>query len=522
VLDATGPGVTVGPSILGLVTSGNFNDPLTIYREYIQNAVDELSRQNGFEGKVDIVIDPRQKKVSISDNGPGLTHQECLEDLVPISKSKKCLGRDRGFRGVGRLSGLAFAESVSFLTRASALDPVTRVVWLRTGLADQIDSIQAPEQGFQNCVRVETLDDSDYPDHFFRVDIGGVSRHSAGMLLNREAVRGYIAEVCPVPLAPNFPFAENICAMFPPQLSPYSLRITLDGKEQPIQREYGSEIALGGNKVGHFSEYEEIRVPSIDGKQDAAGGWIAHWSSLGAIPKANRIRGIRARLGNIQVGDERVFDHLFEEERFNRWCVGEMHILDQRIIPNGRRDYFELNPHLRNLENHLSPIFRQITARCRSASSNRNKEKKLMSIIADIEAMYELAASGCLAANDAESFIKRALEQLIRACREIDRAAIEAELDGRLGAVEIRLRNFHPNGNPFPLTGISTSEVDTYRKVFGAVARRAPSPRSAREIIDAVLKESEGLHITSLDSRAIGDGRPGQEGNWVRGSIPIL
>ena len=38
-------------------------------------------------------------------------------------------------------------------------------------------------------------------------------------------------------------------------------------------------------------------------------------------------------MGNIRVGDERVFDHLFEEERFNRWCVGEVHILDSRIIP---------------------------------------------------------------------------------------------------------------------------------------------------------------------------------------------
>ena len=491
VLDATGPGVTVGPSILALVTSGMSNDPLTIYREYIQNAIDALSRQNGVEGKVEIVIDPRKKKVSICDNGPGLTYQECLEDLVPISKSKKCLGRDRGFRGIGRLSSLAFAESVTFLTRASALDPVTRVVWSRTGLVDQTDSIAAPEQGFQNWVSVDTLDDFDYPEHFFRVEIDGVNRHSAGVLLNREAVRGYIAEVCPVPLAPSFPFAKNIHAIFPPQLLPYSLRITLDGQEQPIQRQYGSEIALAGNKVDHFCEFEQVRVPSVDGKQVAAVGWIAHSSYLGAIPKANRIRGIRARLGNIQVGDERVFNQLFEEERFNLWCVGEVHILDQRIIPNGRRDYFEQNPHLRNLENHLSPIFRQITARCRAASSNRNKEIKLMSTIADIEAMYELAASGCLAANDAETFVEQALEKLIRACQEIDRAGIEADPEDRLSALEKRLRNFHPNDTPFPLAGISPSEVDSYRKVFWAVARRVPSPRSAREIIDAVLSGSE-------------------------------
>ena len=489
-LDATGPSVTVGPSIVGLVTSGIYDDPLAIYREYIQNAVDELSRQNGVAGKIGISIDPRQKRVSISDNGPGLTYQDCLEELVPISQSKKCLGRDRGFRGIGRLSGLAFAESVTFLTRASARDPVTRVVWSRTKLGNPSNSVQATEPGFQDWVSVEVLDDFDYPEHFFRVEIDGISRHAAGLLLNREAVRGYISEVCPVPLAPDFPFTAKIQNIFPTLHSPYSLQITLDGEEQPVQRQYGPAITLSGNKVDHFHEFEEFRVPSIDGRMDAAVGWIAHSSYLGAVPKAARIRGIRARIGNIQVGDERVFDHLFEEERFNRWCVGEVHILDSRIIPNGRRYYFEQDPHLRNLENHLAPVFGQITARCRAASSNRNKGKKLMSTIVDTEAMYELAASGCLAANDAEAFVEQALEQVMKAYQDLGPAGIGTESNDRLNAVETKLRNFHANGVPFPLTGISPSEVDTYQKVFGAVAKRVLSPSSAREIIDAVLKGS--------------------------------
>ena len=62
---------------------------------------------------------------------------------------------------------------------------------------------------------VEVLDEPDYPEHFFRVEIDGVSRHAAGVLLNREAVRGYISEVCPVPLSPDFPFFKEIHAIFP-------------------------------------------------------------------------------------------------------------------------------------------------------------------------------------------------------------------------------------------------------------------------------------------------------------------
>ena len=491
-LGATGPSVTVGPSILGLVTSGIYDDPLAIYREYIQNAVDELSRAEGVEGNVEITIDPRQKRVSICDNGPGLTYQECLEDLVPISQSKKCLGRDRGFRGIGRLSGLAYAESVTFLTRTDGRDPVTRVVWSKAGLADRTESLQATEQGFEDWVSVEILDDSEYPENFFRVELDGVSRHSAGVLLNREAVRGYISEVCPVPVAPDFPFFTKVRAIFTPQQLPYSLRITLDGDEQPVQRQYGSLIRLAGKKEDHFQEFEEVRVPSIDGDGDAAVGWIAHSSYLGAIPKGNRIRGIRARLGNLQVGDDRVFDHLFEEERFNQWCVGEVHIMDSRILPNGRRDYFERNPHLRNLENHLSPIFRQVTARCRAASANRNKEKRLVSTVVSIETMHELAASGCLAPDDAQALVEQALQDLTKVHQELGPPENGNGPKDRLGDIETKLRNFHPNGSPFPLKGSSPSEVHLLQRVFGAITKSAPSPLSARDTINAVLRESEG------------------------------
>ena len=486
-LDTAGPEVTVGPSILGLVTSGIYDDPLAIYREYIQNAVDELSRMDGVDGKVEITIDTRQKRVSICDNGPGLTYQECLEDLVPIAQSKKCLGRDRGFRGIGRLSGLAFAESVTFLTRACARDSVTRVVWSKTGLAERSSPLQDTGQDYQDWVSVETLDDGDYPENFFRVELDGVSRHSAGVLLNREAVQGYISEVCPVPLAPVFPFWKETQELFPPQQSPYSLRVTLDGEEKPIHRQHTSTIALSGNKEDHFQEFEEVHVPSIDAKGDAAVGWIAHSSYLGAIPKGNRIRGIRVRLGNIQVGDERVFDHLFEEERFNRWCVGELHILDPRILPNGRRDYFERNPHLRNLENHLAPILSQITARCRAASSARNKEKRLLSDIFDIETMYELSASGYLFPQDGKELVTRALVQVAKIREEIGRAQVWKVHVQKLDLVERKLSNLRVEDREFPVQGLSALEVTAYRKAFRAVAVATPSSLSAMRVIGAVF-----------------------------------
>lgn len=486
-LDASGGGVTIGPSILGLVTSGLYDNPLAVYREYIQNSVDELSRQVGFDGKIKITIDPRQERVSICDNGPGLTYGECLEELVPIAHSKKCLGQDRGFRGIGRLSGLAFAESVTFLTRTGAGDPVTRVIWSKPRLADRTSSIRETEPDFQNWVTVETLDDCDYPERFFRVDLDGISRHSAGVLLNREVVRDYISEVCPVPFPLDFPFLKNVQGIFQPHQAPYSMEITLDGEDEPVRRQYGSAVALGRNKEDYFHEFDEVRVPSIDSEEDAAVGWVAHSSYLGAIPKGSRIRGIRARVGNIQVGGERVFDHLFEEERFNRWCVGELHIVDSRIVPNGRRDYFERNPHLRNLENHLAPIFDHIGVRCRAASSKRNREKNVLSSIREVGAMYSLASSGYLSVKGGVDVVNRALTQATKLREGIRSTNTEKGHVQDLDLVERKLSELRVEDGRFPIQSLSALEVAAYQRVFDAVALTSPSPLLVMNIIEAVF-----------------------------------
>ena len=112
-----------------------------------------------------------------------------------------------------------------------------------------------------------------------------------------------------------------------------------------------------------------------------------------------------------------------------------------------------------------------------------------MSTIANVEAMHELAASGCLAADDAQALVEHALEQLDRA---IGLVGIETEPGERVNALQTRLRSFHTNGTPFPTAEIDPSEVEAYRKVFWAVTMSAPSPQSAKEIIDAILKRLEG------------------------------
>jgi molecular chaperone HtpG len=62
---------------------------------------------------------------------------------------------------------------------------------------------------------------------------------------------------------------------------------------------------------------------------------------------------------------------LFPESRFNAWSVGELHVVDPCVIPNGRRDHFEQSVHFHNLLTHLAPVAREITRKCRTSSIQR-------------------------------------------------------------------------------------------------------------------------------------------------------
>ena len=108
----------VGAEILNLITTGMYHTPLAIYREYIQNAADAIEASPWPDkGQVAISIDTGKRNVRVRDNGPGLTHDQAKRDLIPIARSRKRRGVDRGFRGIGRLAGLAFADKVTFRTR---------------------------------------------------------------------------------------------------------------------------------------------------------------------------------------------------------------------------------------------------------------------------------------------------------------------------------------------------------------------------------------------------------------------
>lgn len=479
----------LGDQVLEILTSAMYGSPLSVYREYIQNSADALAGGNGLsQGSIEVSVDARRQSIQIKDNGPGLSEEMAVRALVPIGTSQKRRGIDRGFRGIGRLSGLAFARSVTFLTRMNDSQSVTRVKWNGPELRASIGKTGHTAQSVRECVEVTREAGEGFPGHFFWVNVDDVHRHVAGALLNREVIRSYIAEVCPVPIAASFPFLAHIEQLFADREQPLALTVSLAGDPQPILRPLGKELRLSKQRVDRYRDFEEVRVLSLDRSGVAAVGWIAHSSYMGVLPKSLGIRGMRVRVGNIQIGGEDVFGHLFDQDRFNRWCVGEIHITDARIVPNGRRDYFEANPHLRNLENQLAVLFRSIVARCRSASRMRNRLRRFEVEVDDMERWYQLVSSGWLARDDTVELARKIEKRARQIAEKADTAERRnKQVAARLRSVIDALRDFE-GPTQHPLVSMTTIERRAYHHVFRSIVNATDSPRVALRTIRAVAE----------------------------------
>jgi molecular chaperone HtpG len=377
--------ITIGKDVLELLSSAMYVDPLTIYREYVQNAADAIDDARSWgviaedaAGTVQIIIDQSDRSIRIRDNGSGITSAKAASTLLSIGGSGKRGTGARGFRGVGRLAGLAYCRQLTFRTRARGDDRVTEVIWdcqkLKSTLRDVTQSDDLPGV-MQRIVSIADVDGAGFPDHFFEVELSQVVRLRKDVLLNPLLVEFYLAQVAPVPFAEDFRHAAAINDHLRDHVRLADLEITIGPNSQPIRRPHRDVFHVSDTVKDNVGELELLRFEGDDGV--FAVGWIVHHSYLGHITIKSQIGGLRLRAGNVQVGDHNLAEEAFPEARFNNWAIGEIHVVERRILPNARRDHFEQNVPFANLIAELLPVGRSLAKRCRAASVERHRKREI-------------------------------------------------------------------------------------------------------------------------------------------------
>jgi len=237
---------------------------------------------------------------------------------------------------------------------------------------------------------------------------------------------------------------------------------------------------------------EIVEIPGIDG--GIAGiAWVLHHDYEGAVPTSALIKGLRLRSGNIQVGDHTLLEELFPEPRFNAWSVGEVHVLDKRIIPNGRRDHFEQNPHLHNLVNHLTPTARGIASRCRTSSVRRKWLREFELHRQGVVQKLEMIAQGGVGATKRKNLALAAEQALLQmekiAAKDLLSEDKPDELRARVRKLRVKLgRDMQDKAtSDSPLARLPPKKRAMYEHFFELVYQCSANRVAAKALVDRIL-----------------------------------
>jgi molecular chaperone HtpG len=479
--------VRVGKDVIEILTTGMYVSPVTIYREYIQNAADSVdaARANGVlgrgqRGEVSVTFDHAARSVSIRDNGAGIAAKDAVGVLLAIGGSPKRGTSARGFRGVGRLSGLAYCRTLQFRTKAAGENKITSVTWdcrgLRERLADAVFGGDLRRIVADSVLLSEKAAD-DRAEHFFEVRLDEVARLRNDALLNEHQIANYLAQVAPLAFDSDFSFAQEIEKRLAEVGRPLPINLKVAG--DTVHRPYKDELPFpNATHTLRIKDIEFLEFADVDGGAGAV-GWIGHHDYVRSLPAGLGVRGLRARYGDIQVGESSLFEDCFKEARFNGWTVGELHILDRRIVPNARRDNFEVNHHYYNLLVQLGPLAAKITQRCRSASVARNAAQIVRNVIAATTARLKERRSF----DRAElSRLKSAVQSATVKARRIEDEATRRDLERALTRLAKKLTKITPK------RGASAVALD---EATALVSKLVTNREQAQKLIQRLRKLCE-------------------------------
>lgn len=379
--------IEVGKYTLESLTTGMYEQPLIIYREYIQNAVDslELAAKNrvitSLDMRIDIVIDEENRFASITDNGMGIPVASAASILLSVGASQKLHSESRGFRGIGRLGGLSYCDELIFRTTYPGENKATVVSYdckkLKALLIPGANDGMSMEDVVRAVSSVQYIE-ADSDEHSFVVEMLGIDADTE--LISIDDVTNYLSQCAPVPYTPAFFMSDEIhrylqAKGFP--ISEFPVFIGRpNGKMKPIHKAFKRHYTAGRERIDNtIYQVTLLDVVNEDGKLIAI-GWYANTDWLGTIHD-DSIRGIRLRKGNIQIGDDRTLNSIFSQARFNGWNQGEIYVIDENLIPNARRDNFEQNQAYHSLMRCLkNGIGAELSTAIGKASRERNDPSK--------------------------------------------------------------------------------------------------------------------------------------------------
>lgn len=372
-------------------------------------------------GKLTLTLSPDKKSLIIHDNGAGLPQRIAVNTLTAVGASRKERGQQAGFRGIGRLAGIAFSDTLRFRTKAAGEDLETIVefdcVELRKGM---LHSGRKPAgELIAACTTYDQLRAADPEDHYFEVSLIGL-RNAPAEATDPIQMRAFLSQVAPVDFHPDFrefkdqiiegaeaievpeiedpetdedggtsddhadwsvleDDASDMLERIPVQHVALTIRTGLAGREERIFKPYRSELGVG--------DTDDIPLSGISVHHGASGawwGWIGHKAKPGEY-QDDAVAGIRFRLKNIQIDGSDLITLVPSTNkvrdpfsRWSNWFIGEIYLDPRAVVPNARRDNFEEDPRWLAIRDELTDICEELTKEARRVSKEHQSSLEVI------------------------------------------------------------------------------------------------------------------------------------------------
>lgn len=401
-------------------------------REYVQNSFDgiqaaiELGILQRKAGKVSLTLSPDRADLVIYDNGAGLPHRIAVNTLTAVGASRKERGKQAGFRGIGRLAGIAFSKTLRFRTKATGDELETIVEFdcnaLRRGM---LSSGRKPAaELIASCTTFNQVRTSDPDDHYFEVSLLGM-RNAPAEATDPLQMKSFLSQVAPVDFHPEFRSLRNEILEKADALEVETISEDEEGEEdddtddqdleeaadwsvledeattmlERIGVPYISLVIRSGAQAKEEAVYKpykpklgvddsnDIPLSSVtvhSGPSGAWWGWIGHKTKPGEY-QSEAVAGIRFRLKNIQIDGSDLITLVPTTNqvrgpfsRWSNWFLGEIYVDPRAVVPNARRDNFEEEARWLVIRDEISSVCASLTAEARRVSKDHQSSLEVI------------------------------------------------------------------------------------------------------------------------------------------------
>jgi len=396
----------IGSYVLESLTTGMYGESENAIREYVQNAFDAL--RSAVQQK--LIADDTARitvtltasdQITIYDNGVGVAAAAAYKTLTSIGASKKDRLKQAGFRGIGRLAGIAFCDKLTFRTKARGDDFESSVAYDCVALRKGMNSgtLKLVEL-LESAVTFEQVPSTDKAAHFMAVELIGLSS-APEVFKDAGRLRTYLAETSPVGFQPSWDKGPAITeyaskkawAIETANLSLGTSALTI----KPIYKLYKDTFVGKGDSLQKIEWIEYFK-----GSSGRWWAWVGHTNQSETVDEKT-VHGLRVRVKNIAIDKTTILDELFtmvkpSYSRFNAYYVGEVHISPALLIPNARRDGFEDNDAWRQVKKELALELCKPLGK-RAYDNSKKRQQSLEKIEKDLT-KFTAEANQAIRAND--------------------------------------------------------------------------------------------------------------------------